>query len=70
MAIITDDLLHYPEVLHYAVVKVSAAQPKLEMSASRSNSTTKPEEDKLPQVKPNRALFPARFGHCFVVVFT
>jgi hypothetical protein len=30
MAIITDDLLHYPEVLHYAVVKMSAAQQMLE----------------------------------------
>jgi hypothetical protein len=40
MAIITDDLLHYPEVLHYAVVKMSAAQPKLEERLSEQLTAT------------------------------
>ena len=58
MVIISDDLLHYPEVLHYVVVKVRAVQTELEERFSELLTTATSTVETV-SVKPFLALIPA-----------
>ncbi len=49
------------------LLKCRQLQPKPELSASRSNSTTTVKPTLVVFTKPHQTLFPACLGHCFVV---